>query len=84
MARRKHNTNFLNLFNGETLDGWKVVPVPFNKGDNMMLLQSCVSRNILGIYAGMEEVKVSLKSAKNKLNNPYSIWVRIYTISSFL
>ena len=50
-------------------------PVPFDKeGDYMMrMLQSCVSKNLLRIHPSMEELTVSLKSAKNKPNNPYSL-----------
>jgi hypothetical protein len=52
-----------------------IVPVPFNKeGDNMMqTLQSCISKNILRLHPSHEELIISLKSAKNKPNNPYSL-----------
>ena len=52
-----------------------IVPVAFNKeGENVMrMLQSCISKNLLRIHTAMEELIVSLKSAKNKPNNPYSL-----------
>jgi hypothetical protein len=39
----------------------------------MQTPQSCISKNILRIHPSMEELIVSLKSAKNKPNNPYSL-----------
>jgi hypothetical protein len=52
-----------------------IVPVPFNKDHVAMMqtLQSCVSKNILRIHPSYEELIVSLRSAKNKPNNPYSL-----------
>lgn len=52
-----------------------IVPVAFNKeGDNMMhTLQSVVSKNILRVHPTQEQVIISLKLAKNKPNNPYSL-----------
>jgi hypothetical protein len=45
MARREHGTNFLNLFDGETLDGWKMA----GKG-NFIILQK---ENALQTQGGM-------------------------------
>ena len=39
----------------------------------MQTLQSCVSKGILKILPSMEQFVISLKSAKNKPANPYSI-----------
>jgi hypothetical protein len=39
----------------------------------MQTLQSSISKNILRIRPSYEELIVSLKSAKNKPNNPYSL-----------
>lgn len=52
-----------------------IVPIPFNQEhENMLrLLQTFVSTNKLMIHPTMEEVIISLKSAKNKLNQPYSL-----------
>ena len=52
-----------------------IVPIEFNKehANMMQMLQSCVSKNLLRIHPSLEEVITSLKSAKNKPNNPYSL-----------
>jgi hypothetical protein len=47
----------------------------FNKeGDNMIrILQSCIHKSILRIHPAMDEVITSLKSAKDKPANLYSL-----------
>jgi hypothetical protein len=39
----------------------------------MHTLQSVVSKNILRVHPTQEQVIISLKLAKNKPNNPYSL-----------
>jgi hypothetical protein len=39
----------------------------------MKLTQASISKGILKIHPSMEEVIISLKSAQNKGNNPYSL-----------
>lgn len=52
-----------------------IVPATFNKEylEMMKLTQACISKGILKIHPSMEEVIISLKSAKNKPANPYTL-----------
>jgi hypothetical protein len=52
-----------------------IVPVAFNKDhlDMMKMTQSCISKGILKIHPKFEEVIIALKSAQNKVDNPYSL-----------
>lgn len=51
------------------------VPVMFNNEhlEMMKLTQACISKGILKIHPSMGEIIISLKSAKNKPTNPYSL-----------
>jgi hypothetical protein len=52
-----------------------IVPIPFNKEhENMMrMLQTFVNSSKLLIHPSMEDIIISLKSAKSNPNNPYSL-----------
>ena len=76
MARSKHSTNFLNLFDGETLDGWKMA----GKG-NFIILQkeNALQHKEEWVYYGITKRKASSKEDNsgifvrfpNPRNDPY-------------
>lgn len=65
----------LNRFKYTECESPLIVPVPFNTEGNEMLriIQSCISKGILKIHPSFEDIIISLKSAQNKGDNPYSL-----------